>query len=292
MKRFVLGALVFLIGNSADAQRAPVANVPPFCPLTDSLGVLVTFLDVGQGDATLVESPGGRRMLVDGGPSARQVANELRALDIQRLELVVASHNHLDHIGGLPVVMRELTVANVMTNGLPATTNIYRRFLSAVSESGATVLQPTARTLRLDSVAVRVLPPNPQARSQNNASVGLIVSLGAFRAILTGDAEVAALDAWLARDTIPAVTVLKASHHGSANGLTARWALATRPTLVVIPVGADNSYGHPSAQVVDIWTQRAAQVLRTDRDGTVRVRGCRDGSFTVSRARGSSSATQ
>jgi competence protein ComEC len=285
--RVLVAALVLATAQLAAAQRGPAVAAPPFCPLTDSLGVLITFFDVGQGDAALVESPGGRRMLIDGGPSAQTVARELRALGVSRLELAVASHNHLDHIGGLPTVLNAFSVANVMDNGMPATTAVYRRLLGAMQSSGARRLEPTARTLQLDAVAVRVLPPDPGARTQNNASVGLLVSLGAFRAIFTGDAETQALEHWLARDSIPGVTLLKASHHGSANGLTMRWADATRPTIVVIPVGAGNSYGHPAPSVVRRWEQVARTVLRTDRDGTVRVRGCRDGSYTTSTARSS-----
>jgi competence protein ComEC len=283
--RSLLVAL-FLLGPSvAGAQRATASGAPPFCPLTDSLGVLFTFFDVGQGDATLIESPGGRRMLIDGGPSAQRVANELQALGVASLELVVASHNHLDHIGGLPAVLGRLRVSNVMSNEMPATTGVYRRFLSAMETSGANVLRPTSRTVRLDSVSVRVLAPAPLARSQNNASVGLLVSLGAFRALFTGDAESAALGSWLTRENVPSVSLLKASHHGSANGLTAQWADATRPTVVVLSVGARNSYGHPATTVMRRWEQSAREVFRTDRDGTVRIRGCRDGSYTTSTAR-------
>jgi competence protein ComEC len=285
MRRLLSALLLSVVPATAGAQRGPAGDAPPFCPLTDSVGVLFTFFDVGQGDAALVESPGGRRMLVDGGPSAQVMARALRARGVTQLELVVASHNHLDHIGGLPMVLRSIRVLNVMDNGMPATTGVYRRFLDAWEASGARRLEPTARTVGLDSVAVRVLPPARDASSQNNASIGLIVSLGTFRALFPGDAESAALEAWLATDSVPAVVLLKASHHGSANGLTARWADATRPTVVVIPVGAGNSYGHPSPSVVRRWEQTARMVLRTDRDGTVSVRGCRDGSFTTATAR-------
>jgi competence protein ComEC len=283
--RTLLVVWLWLAPSLAMAQRVSGPGIPPFCPLTDSLGVLITFFDVGQGDATLIESPGGRRALIDGGPSAQRVAGELRALGVVRLELVVASHNHLDHIGGLPAVLGQLTVSNVMSNEMPATTNVYRRFLSVMESSGANVLRPTARTIRLDSVSIRVLPPAPGARAQNNASIGLLVSLGAFRAAFTGDAEGDALGSWLTRENIPAVTLLKASHHGSITGFTTPWANATRPTLVVFPVGAGNSYGHPAPSVMRYWQENAREVLRTDLDGTVRVRGCRDGSYTTSTAR-------
>jgi competence protein ComEC len=284
--RRLIAVLLLAWPTTAAAQGARAITAPPYCPLTDSLGVLITFFDVGQGDATMLESPGGRRVLIDGGPSSERMAGLLRSRGVTRLELVVASHNHLDHIGGLPTVLRSMAVSNVMANGMPANTSVYGRFQSAVEASGATVLLPTSRTLRLDSLVVRVLPPSPDARSQNNASVGLVVSLGAFRAIFTGDAETEALESWLARDSIPPVTLLKASHHGSANGLTARWANATRPTVVVFPVGAGNSYGHPATSVLRRWQQSAREIFRTDRDGTVRIRGCRDGSYTTATARG------
>jgi beta-lactamase superfamily II metal-dependent hydrolase len=154
----------------------------------DTPAVHITFLDVGQGDATLVESPAGTRALVDGGRGTWAVAEMLKGMGVDTLDLVVATHADVDHIGGLDGVLLQLPVRSFLDNARPHTTSAYRELMDVVEWSGATYLAPVARTIALDSVTLRVLPPWPEARDQNNASVGLLLEYGAFRALLVGDA--------------------------------------------------------------------------------------------------------
>jgi len=269
------------IGSAPFSARNVQQSEPALCETPDSLGIRISFLDVGQGDATLVVGPDRRRVLVDAGPRSHDVLRILRRRGIDSLDLIVASHNHLDHIGGFPEILQQLHVANAMENGVPATTAIYRRFVLSLQSSGARVLEASARTITLGDVQLRVLPPDPTARSQNDASVGLIVSYGEFRLVLTGDAEVRALGRWLRDDAIPAAQVVKASHHGSHNGVTPDWVTATRPAVVVLSLAAGNSYGHPHEEALAMWRRSNAMLMRTDRDGTVEIRGCRNGRVHV-----------
>jgi competence protein ComEC len=241
------------------------------------------FLDVGQGDAVLIRE-GGKSALVDAGPSA-DIRRQLEALGVDTIDLLVASHNHADHIGGMTAVLSGAAVRYYMDNAVPHTSATYQRTLQAVVASGAQYLRPTARTITIGSAQLRILQPPPDSRDHNNASIGVLVRYGDFLALLTGDSEWEELKYWLTADSVPRVHVIKVAHHGSRNGTSVEWAEATRPLMAVISVGAGNSYGHPAPGVLAQWQAVGARVHRTDRDGSVVVFANRDASFVVSTAR-------
>jgi len=239
------------------------------------------FFDVGQGDAALIVTPEGKRVLVDAGPGAWPVVPYLRSHHYDTLDLIVASHNHTDHIGGMADVIASRVVRAYLDNGIPHTTATYQRTLRAVEASGAQYFRATARTITVGSARLRVLVPPSRPVDQNNGSVGILLEYGAFRALLTGDSEQYELGHWLQHDSVPRVTVVKVPHHGSWNGTTVAWVQATHPQVAVISVGAGNSYGLPSPQVIEQWRSAGARVYRTDRDGAVIIEAKRDGSYIV-----------
>ncbi len=244
----------------------------------------IRFFDVGQGDAILITSPEGRRVLMDAGPNRWYVNDRLQALGVDTLDLAVASHSHADHIAGMEAVLRGRRVRFYLDNGVPHTTATYQRTIAAVAASGAQYLQPTERTISLGGTArLRVLPPPSVGGEQNDNSVGLLLEYGAFRALFTGDSEHGELAYWLAQDSVPRVSVVKAAHHGSWNGTSAAWAERTRPGVVVISVGARNSYGHPSPAAVAQWQAVGARIYRTDQQGDVLITVRPDGVFGVTR---------
>lgn len=247
--------------------------------------MLIRFLDVGQGDAALIRTSDGRHLLIDGGPIESLLEAYRTRYRIAQVDLLVASHNHLDHIGGLPALIARIPVTNAMENGMPATTRIYGRFVDALTRRGTRVLRAEARTLTLGTASVNVLPPWRDADAQNDASVGVVVRYGAFSALFTGDAELGALEAWTRAGAIPAVTVAKVGHHGSRNATTAALVRAAHPSLAVISVGEDNRYHHPHPEALALWSSPSRRILRTDQEGTVTVRGCRDGRYFVRTAR-------
>jgi beta-lactamase superfamily II metal-dependent hydrolase len=240
------------------------------------------FLDVGQGDAIFMRS-GGKVALVDAGRSDAIVAR-LDALGVDTIDLLIVSHNHADHLGGVPAVLRRFPVRFYLDNGVPASTDVSREALYVVEGLGITYLTDTARTIRLGDATLRILGSpwlEPDPDDQNNASVGVVVEQGTFKALLTGDSQVPELGAWLAQINIPDVDVLKAGHHGSDNGLTPDWLERTSPEVVVISVGRDNAYGHPHPWALDEYRATGAAIFRTDRDGEVIVLVCADGRYSV-----------
>jgi beta-lactamase superfamily II metal-dependent hydrolase len=243
----------------------------------------IAFIDVGQGDAVLISSPEGRRALIDAGPSRAGVDAQLRARGIDTLDLVIASHNHADHIGGMEAVLRSRRVRYYLDNGVPHTTATYQRVIAAVAASGAQYLRATARTITLGSVRLRVLPPPGIGGEQNDNSVGILLEYGTFRALFTGDSETGELAYWLARDSVPRVSLVKAAHHGSWNGTSASWAERTRPSVVVVSVAARNAYGHPSPSALAQWQAVGARIYRTDVHGPITVTVRSDGVFSVGR---------
>jgi len=239
------------------------------------------FLDVGQGDAALIITPEGKRVLVDAGPGAWPVVAYLQSNGYDTLDLVIASHNHADHIGGMASVLSTTLVRYYLDNGVPHPTATYQRTIQALEASGAQYLQATARTITVGSASLRVLPPPSEQVSQNNGSVGILLEYGHFRVLFTGDSERYELEYWLQHDSVPQVQILKVAHHGSWNGTTGAWVTRTRPQVAVISVGAHNQYGHPATEVLTLWTSVGARIYRTDRDGTVMIDAAADGSFTV-----------
>ena len=246
----------------------------------------IRFLDVGQGDAVLLRSDG-RTALVDAGPSDA-IVRRLRALGVDTIDLMVASHNHSDHIGGADAVLDSISVRFYLDNHIPANTRIQERVLQRVERKNVGYLAPTARRITLGSANLVVIPPPERVAGdgQNNHSVGILVELRGFRALLTGDSEVEELNALLARDSVPDVDLLKAAHHGSRNGLTPAWLARTRPEVVVISAGTGNTYGHPHAAALRYYCASSHRVFRTDRNGEVTVAVAADGSYEVTPRRG------
>ncbi len=249
----------------------------------------VHFVDVGQGDGVLIQSPSGQNVVYDGGERATTMLEYLRRVGVSQIDLVIASHNHADHIGGLAEVVRQFRPRFYMDNGIPATTLTYQRLLEAVRGSGAQLLEPTARRISLGDVAIVVLPPPGIASwDQNDNSVGMVIEYGAFRLSMAGDAEGRQWGWWLDRhaEQLGRVQVHKASHHGSRNGDTGAGIARLSPEVVIVSAGQGNSYGHPDPEILRLYASQGATVYRTDLHGTVVVEAESSGRYTVRVERG------
>ena len=280
----VAWAALSLLGRDRPCQalvRAGAFALEHGDPPTHAAALRVTFLDVGQGDAVLIQAPGGKTALVDAGRGSA-VADTLRRLGVHEIDLLVASHAHTDHIGGMDDVLERFRVRNFMDNGLPHTTQAYERLMAAVeAEDSMTYLTAERRTLTLGEASVEVLPMLESRCDQNNRSVALVVRYGEFSVFLSGDSETPRLNFLTRGGMVPDVTVLKAPHHGAETGFAQDFLDAARPEVIVVSVGNPNAYDHPSASAIAAYEAAAATVLRTDRDGRVTILGRRSGAYEV-----------
>lgn len=263
---------------------AGLAAIAVALPLTapDSQRLRVTFLDVGQGDATLIETPDGLVAVVDAGrarPADRGrtvVEPALRARGIREIDLLVASHADADHIGGLPHLLRTFPV-RVVAEGVPgATTEEYAEFQAALAGSGARhVLLDRGDVIRSGDCVLSVLHPDPDPRFQapdtNNNSVVLNVALGETDIVIFGDAEVPAERVMLANLPDLDCDVMRTGHHGSRNATGAAYLAASTPSTAVISCGQRNPYGHPHPDTLARLEAAGARVLRIDQLGAVTV---------------------
>ncbi len=255
----------------------------------------LVFLDVGQGDAVAIRTPGSRWILVDTGPRSRTfdsgervVVPYLRRRGATRLEALILTHPDLDHIGGANAVLSELDVLRVLDPGAPAARPAYVAALERAQARGATWFAARAGDrVSADGVTLEVLHPGGAADSAaseeaNDQSVVLLLRYGEFTALLPGDAPAAVEDALLAAGHIPPLDLLKAGHHGSRTSTSWRLLEFTQPELGVVSAGARNRYGHPHAEIVDRLERAGADLARTDLQGVVRVRAFPTGDFTLS----------
>ena len=242
------------------------------------------FIDVGQGDSVLIRSPSGQNVLYDGGRGEGDALAYLQSVGIKNLNLVIASHPDADHIGGLAAVVRFYKPRLFMDNDLSHTTQTYFGLLEAVRDAGSQLIPPTSRHIGLGDASLQILPPpGDESLGNNDNSVGVIVSYGEFDAAFTGDAEQAEFSWWQANvpRLLHHVEVYKSSHHGSPNGDSPASIETFHPKAVVISVGVDNAYGHPSPAALALYESVSANIYRTDQSGTVIVSATADGLYTV-----------
>jgi competence protein ComEC len=232
----------------------------------------VRFLDVGQGDATLIQHPDGTAVLFDGGPPEAGVARLLRKAGVERLAAVVATHASRDHHGGLAEVLRRFPVATLLDGGDGTEDPAFRAVLAEAARGGVRRLRATAPlTLTLAGGALRVRllsppprPPGPPPEDPNPRAVVALVTAGAFDLLLSADAESGSL---LPLE-LPDVDAMKVAHHGSADPGLPELLDRLDPELAAIEVGP-NTYGHPAPSTLTALDRAGVATYRTDRHGTV-----------------------
>ena len=236
--------------------------------------VIVHFIDVGQGDATLIQTSGGT-VLIDGGDrhATDDLMSYLRRLGINNITYVVATHPHSDHIGGLITVLNEINVENIMMPQVAHTTITFADFITAIEESGLAPYSPNINdTFSIGEAIFTVVAPNSSGYSSlNDYSIVLRMDYGDVSFLFTGDAESVSEYEMLQNNHNISVDVLQVGHHGSSTSTTHEFLEAVSPEIAVISVGANNRYGHPHASVINRLQSSEVIIYRTDIHGTVVV---------------------
>jgi competence protein ComEC len=281
---------------------ALIAVVRP--PINHTTGKLtVHFLDVGQGDSALVVFPRGKTMLVDGGGELHfgqrgastededgestfrdsafpigeaVVCRFIWSLGRTRVDYVLATHAHADHIGGLSDVVRNLSIGQAVIGHEPTSDPEYEHFIEAVSRRGVPLSTVNAgEHFEIDGVSIEALWPRPAndspITSGNNDSVVLRLVYDSVCILLAGDIEQSAEESLVASGVDLRADLLKVPHHGSRTSSTEAFINAVNPRYAVISVGERSRFGHPHASVVDRYLAHDVRLLQTGRDGMITV---------------------
>lgn len=237
----------------------------------------VAVLDVGQGDAILITTPEGRQILIDGGPTASdltwRLGQQMPFWD-HSLDVVINTHPDADHLAGLPPLLDRYQVEQFLIPDVGSDSALYREWETQLAE---TQLTPTIGLAGMEltlgrGITATLLNPGPAAAREddpNNHSVVMRLQMGRISFLLPGDIEEPVERNLVWQQAPLAATVLKSAHHGSKTSSSEAFLDAVNPQVVVISVGKDNDFGHPSPEVMERYAEHGLTVFRTDEQGTV-----------------------
>ena len=234
----------------------------------------VHFIDVGQGDSILLDL-GDTEVLIDGGDKSPGVVSYIDDYVDGPLEVMVATHPHADHIGGLIAVLNAFEVSKIILNGDTSTSQTYSQFMSAVNSEGADVSVYTRgftfafAVIGTDNLYFNVLNPVDLSGTINNNSIVLSVTYGQIAFLFDGDAEQEAEASMLTAGIVPDVDILKVGHHGSRTASSMQFLEAAKPEYAIYMAGQGNSYGHPHQETIANLCEIGAEIYGTDVHGTI-----------------------
>ena len=252
-------------------------------------GAAVHFIDVGQGDAVLVEQDG-EFGLIDCGTEDSETAllSYLEQAGVKKLDVLVMTHPHADHIGSMDAVLEKIPVDKLVLPQLekaanyPTTAGFEHVITAAEKKNVDTAEAQEGNVYTVGGASLTVVGTGVKSEGYNDISLALLFQYGDFRFLDTGDGEKAAEQALLDSGRDLSATVFKAAHHGSSTSNTLALLQAVKPGYVVVSCGLNNDYGHPHQEALDHFAAVGAQVFRTDLQGSVVVRSSASGEVTVS----------
>lgn len=268
---------------SSPATPTRIPNPPPttFPVPTPTLippssqALKVTFLDVGQADCTVIQY-GNSYLIIDAGgnATASSLVSTLKKMGISRFDYLIGTHPHEDHIGGLDAVINNFAIGTIYMPRVSNNTRTFEDVLLAIKNNGLTVTTPVPGSSFIlgDAVQCTILAPNGQNYPDlNSYSIVLKASFNSRAFIFTGDAESDSEGEMLAKGYDLKADVLKVGHHGSTSSTSAAFLKAVSPSLAVIFVGKDNTYGHPHRETLQKLNAAGIKVYRTDLNGTITI---------------------
>ena len=231
----------------------------------------VHFIDVGQGDSTLITC-GNHSMLIDAGDDSKGTAiqNYLQKQKVEKLDYLVLTHPDADHIGGAPVIITKFNIDKVFMSNYEKDNKTYQKLIQALDNKRLKHSTPKVGTqYSLGTATVTILAPNDKYDNPNDSSIALLIQNGDNTFLFTGDAGEDAENDILNNKIDISVDVYKVGHHGSRYSTSKDFFKAVNPTYAVISCGENNSYGHPHAETLNTLRTNGVKVYRTDEDGTI-----------------------
>ena len=243
-----------------------------FSPSSSQSGLQVHFIDVGQGDSILVDF-GQNELLIDGGEKYSGVADYINSYVEGPLEIIIATHPHTDHIGGLIKVLDNFPVKEIWLNGDISTSKTYQQFMAAVNSEGANIyMAKEGSIMTLDNLNFTILnPPSILFSDTNNNSIVLRLKYGDTTFLFAGDAEQEAEADMLVAGNVLQAQILKAGHHCSKTSSSKPFLEKVKPKEAICMVGKNNKYGHPHQETLTNLKEVGANIYRTDINGTIIV---------------------
>ncbi len=262
----VIAGLSMWFGAGRDGGNGPDAATP-----VAGSGLTVTYLDVGQGDCTLLQCDG-QTMLIDAGigEQANHITTYLKQQGVKSIDYLVCTHAHADHCGGMKAVIAAFPVHTLYSSVTSSSNGAFQRVMRAAETANLTITVPgVGDTFALGSATVTVLGPQKHYSDVNDQSLILRVDYGSNAFLFTGDAEYQSETDVLDAGENVRCDVIKAGHHGSRTSTGYRLLYEAQPKYAVISCGADNEYGHPHDDTLSRLRDADVTVYRTDLNGTV-----------------------
>lgn len=235
--------------------------------------LLIHFIDVGQGDSTLIVFPNNEVALIDAGTRAgrKEVVNYIKDQNIRKIDYLIGTHPHEDHIGGLPEVIRNFEIGKVYLPNKTNNTAIFEELLDEIKNHNLKITEGTSgvRIIGNEDLEFMILAPSIEYESINDSSIVTKISYNNFSAIITGDAEKESEGNMVKEGYNLKANILRVGHHGSSTSSTKDFLDKVQPTYSVISLGNDNSYGHPHRETIESLEDMDSIILRTDLLGTI-----------------------
>lgn len=269
MKKITRSALYLLL--SVSVFLGCILSAPVAASASGPEPMEVHFMDVGQGDATLVTC-GGHAMLIDAGDDTKGTAlqNYLQKQKISKLDYLVLTHPDADHIGGAPVVITKFNIGSVFVSNFEKDNKTYQKLIQSLDDKQIKALTPKVNSkYTLGTASITILAPNGSYDNPNDASIGLLLKNGTRSFLFTGDAGEEAEKDILKTGIDISADVYKVGHHGSKYSTSKDFFEAVDPFYAVISCGEGNSYGHPHAETLNTLRTNGVLVYRTDEAGTI-----------------------
>lgn len=260
----IMALTVSTAGISAESVTMPEAPSDPEM-------MEVHFIDVGQGDATLIKC-GEHAMLIDAGDDTKGTAiqNYLQKQHVAQLDYLVLTHPDADHIGGAPVIITKFEISAVFVSNYQRDSKSYEKLMQSLDYRGMSCETPAAGSeYLLGTALITILGPDGEYEDVNDASLTLIIRNGATSFLFTGDAGEAAEKDILSSGVDISADVYKVGHHGSKDATSQSFFQAVSPDYAVISCGEGNPYGHPHTETLNTLRINGVKTYRTDEEGSI-----------------------